>query len=212
MPDFEIDCVFEKGCIDNTSKFQGKNTMKVKKVKVKDLMIALSDYATVPDTENLAGAIQALKQSNAEKQLTHKHRAVLVYDADHHVIGKVGIREIFKALEPKYRQFAGTEQAGSVSLSHFGFNQEFLSSLVDKFSLWHESMDTLVAKAAKTPVKDIMYTPSRGEYVHIDVPVSEAVHQFIIGCHQSLLVVEKERVVGILRLADLFDMVCDIMA
>ncbi len=102
----------------------------MKTKKVKDLMITLPDYATVPDTENLAGAIRALKQSNAEKQLNHKHRAVLMYDADHHVIGKVGIREILKALEPKYRQFAGTEQAGSVSLSHFGFNQAFLSSLV----------------------------------------------------------------------------------
>mgnify|MGYP006285857357 CR=1 FL=1 len=184
----------------------------MKSKKIKEMMITLSDYATVPDSENLAGAIRSLKQSNADKQLHHKHRAVLVCDADQHVIGKVGIREILKALEPKYRQFAGTEQAGSVSLSHFGFNQEFLSSLVDKYSLWHESMDTLVAKAAKTPVKDIMYTPSRGEYVNIDAPISEAVHQFIIGCHQSLLVVEKNRVVGILRLADLFDMVCDIMA
>ena len=183
----------------------------MKAKRVKELMISLSDYATVPDTENLAGAIRSLKQSNADKQLVYKHRAVLVYDADQHVIGKVGIREILKALEPKYRQFAGTDQAGNVSLSHFGFNQEFLSSLVDKYHLWHESIDALVEKSAKTPVKDIMYTPSRGEYVNIEAPISEAVHQFIIGCHQSLLVVEKKRVVGILRLADLFDMVCDIM-
>jgi CBS domain containing-hemolysin-like protein len=188
----------------------GRETMKAKKVK--ELMIPLSDYATVPDTETLAGAIQILKQVNADRQMNHKHRAVLVYDADHHVIGKVGIREILKAMEPKYRQFAGTDHPGNVSLSHFGFNQEFLSSLVDKYSLWHESMETLVAKAAKTTVKEIMYTPSRGEYVNIDAPVSEAVHQFIIGCHQSLLVVEKKRVIGILRLADVFDMVCDLMA
>ncbi|MCF8092977.1 MAG: CBS domain-containing protein [Desulfotignum sp.] len=183
----------------------------MKAKKIKELMITLSDYATVPDTENLAGAIRALKQSNTDKQLNHKHRAVLVYDTSDHVIGKVGIREILKALEPKYRQFASSDKAGNVSLTHFGFNQEFLSSLVDKYSLWHESMETLVAKAAKTPVKDIMYTPSRGEYVNIDAPVSEAVHQFIIGCHQSLLVVEKNRVKGILRLADLFDIICDIM-
>jgi CBS domain containing-hemolysin-like protein len=183
----------------------------MKTKKVKEIMITLSDYATVPDTENLAGAIHALKQSNADKQLHHKHRAVLVIDADHHVIGKLGIREILKALEPKYRQFANSDQAGSVSLSHFGFNQEFLYSLVDKYSLWYESMDSLVATAAGTPVKEIMYTPSKGEYVNIDAPVSEAVHQFIIGCHQSLLVVENDRVTGILRLADLFDMVCDIL-
>ena len=183
----------------------------MKAKKVQELMITLSDYATVPDTENLAGAIRVLKQVNADRQMNHKHRAVLVVDADDHVIGKVGIREILKAMEPKYRQFAGTDHPGNVSLSHFGFNQEFLSSLVDKYSLWHESMDTLVANAAKTPVREIMYTPSKGEYVNIDAPVSEAVHQFIIGCHQSLLVVEKDRVKGILRLADVFDMVCDLM-
>ncbi len=184
----------------------------MKAKKVQELMITLSDYATVPDTETLAGAIQALKQANADKQMNHKHRAVLVCDSDHHVIGKVGIREILKAMEPKYRRFAGTDHPGNVSLSHFGFNQEFLSSLVDKYSLWHESMDTLVAKAAERPVKEIMYTPSQGEYVNVDAPLSEAVHQFIIGCHQSLLVVKKERVIGILRLADVFDMVCDLMA
>ncbi|MDZ7666869.1 MAG: CBS domain-containing protein [Desulfotignum sp.] len=183
----------------------------MKTKKVQELMITLSDYATIPDTENLAGAIQALKQVNADRQMNHKHRAVLVCDPDDHVIGKVGIREILKAMEPKYRRFAGTDQSGNVSLSHFGFNQEFLSSLVDKYSLWHESMDTLVAKAAERPVKEIMYTPSKGEYVNMDAPLSEAVHQFIIGCHQSLLVVKKERVIGILRLADVFDMVCDLM-
>jgi CBS domain containing-hemolysin-like protein len=183
----------------------------MKTKKVKELMITLSDYATVPETETLAGAIRVLKQSNEDKHLNHKHRAVLVYDADHHIIGKVGIREILKALEPKYRRFAGASQAGNVGLSHFGFNQDFLHSLVDEYSLWHESMETLVAKAAGVSIKEIMYTPSKGEYVNIDAPVSEAVHQFILGCHQSLLVVDKDRVTGILRLADVFDMVCNIM-
>ncbi|MFN2357083.1 MAG: HPP family protein [Desulfotignum sp.] len=183
----------------------------MKTKKVKELMITLSDYATVPETETLAGAIRALKQSNEDKHLHHKHRAVLVYDTDHHVIGKVGIREILKALEPKYRRFAGTNQDGNVGLAHFGFNQDFLHSLVDEHSLWHESMETLVAKTAGVSIKEIMYTPSKGEYVNIDAPVSEAVHQFILGCHQSLLVVDKGRVTGILRLADVFDMVCEIM-
>jgi predicted transcriptional regulator len=56
-----------------------------------------------------------------------------------------------------------------------------------------------------------MYTPSNGEYVDEDAPIAEAVHQFILGCHQSILVVKKDKVVGVLRLVDIFDLVCEIL-
>lgn len=179
--------------------------------KVSELMIPLSDYACVSEEETLAGAIKVLKEANAKATLTHKHRAVLVCTPDNHVIGKVGIREMLKALEPKYRQFENPDHVGTVDLSRFGFDHTFLHSLVDQFSLWDESVDELVSKAGKRKVKDIMYTPSKGEYVNVNAPLAEAVHQFILGCHQSLLVLEKDRVIGILRLADIFDLVCDLM-
>jgi predicted transcriptional regulator len=54
-----------------------------------------------------------------------------------------------------------------------------------------------------------MYTPSNGEYLDEEASVAEAVHQFILGCHQSLLVTKNKNVVGILRLVDLFELVND---
>ena len=56
-----------------------------------------------------------------------------------------------------------------------------------------------------------MYTPGNSEFVDEDSTAAEAVHQFILGCHQSLLVVKDDRVVGIVRLVDLFDLVGDIL-
>lgn len=181
----------------------------MKAKKVSELMIPLSDYATVSETDNLGAAIKVLKQAQADPKFKHKHRAVLVYDADNHVTGKLSFRDILKALEPKYRHFQNPEHACNVDLSRFGLDSAFLNSLVDHLGLWDESMEELVKNASKQKVKDIMYTPSKGEYVNHDTPLAEAIHQFILGCHQALLVLEENKVVGILRLAELFDDVCE---
>ncbi len=182
----------------------------MKAKKVSELMIPISDYATVSQDATLADAIKALKTAQSDTKFHHKHRAVLALDKNGTVVGKLGIRGILKALEPKYRQFEHSEDTGSIGLSRFGFNMEFLTSLVDKLELWDESMEELIKKASRLKVKQIMYTPSKGEYVSEDAPMAEAVHQFILGCHQSLLVLNKDGVVGILRLSDIFDLVCEL--
>ena len=174
-------------------------------------MIPLSDYATVSEDETLANTIKALKESQKDNNLKYKHRAILVYDKNDHITGKMSIFDILKALEPKYRQYEHPKENEDSGLSRFGFDQDFLNSLIDNFSLWDETMDELVKKASKLKIKEVMYTPSKGEYVDEDAPIAEAVHQFILGCHQSLLVLKKDKVIGILRLTDIFDLVCDLV-
>ncbi|MCF6247492.1 MAG: CBS domain-containing protein [Desulfobacula sp.] len=180
---------------------------------VREVMIPISDYATISEEDTLNNAISELKEARKSTKYTRKHRAVLAYDSDNNITGKISFRCIFKALEPKYRQFEHPENGAGVNLSRFGFNEEFLSSLLENFSLWDETLEELVKKASKIKVKDIMYTPNpgTGEYVDEDAPVAEAVHQFILGCHQSLLVTKDGKVVGVIRLADLFDIVCDLL-
>ena len=57
-----------------------------------------------------------------------------------------------------------------------------------------------------------MYSPQEGEYVNEELPIPEAIHQFILGHHQSLLVLDKQdKVIGILRLTDIFTLICDLM-
>ncbi|MBU1342437.1 MAG: CBS domain-containing protein [Proteobacteria bacterium] len=183
----------------------------MKDKKVNEVMIPLSDYATVSENDSLATAVKKLKEARNDTKYQYKHRAVLVFDKNNRIIGKVSIRCILQALEPKYRHFQHPENIGSIGLSRFGFNNEFLTSLVENFSLWDETLEELCKKAFKLKAKDIMYTPSNGEYVNEDSPIAEAVHQFILGCHQSLLVLKKDEVVGIIRLVDIFDLVCEIM-
>jgi len=83
---------------------------------------------------------------------------------------------------------------------------------VENYNLWDENCDTLVVKAKKRKVKEIMHSPLEGEYISENLPVSEAIHQFILGHHQSLLVMNNQnKVIGILKLTDVFTLICDLM-
>jgi CBS domain-containing protein len=56
-----------------------------------------------------------------------------------------------------------------------------------------------------------MYTLTEGEYVREDATLDEAIHQLVIGHHQSLLVTRGEEIVGILRLSDVFREICNMI-
>jgi len=69
----------------------------------------------------------------------------------------------------------------------------------------------MCTKAANVKVKDFMYTPTEGEYIEAEAPLCEAIHQFVMGHHQSLLVMREGEIAGILRLTDVFKAVCQMI-
>jgi CBS domain containing-hemolysin-like protein len=179
----------------------------VKTIAVKDLMVPLSEYATVFKEATLYDAVLALEKAqqtfDPEK---HRHRAVLVYDEQNKVVGKLGQLDILKTLEPKY-----AEMGDLGPLSRAGFSPEFLKSMIEKFALWDKPLSDICSKAAGLKVKDIMYTPTEGEYVEESASLGEAIHQLVMGHHQSLLVTRRKEIVGILRLVDVFRRVLEAM-
>jgi len=177
----------------------------MKTIAVKDLMVPLAEYATVSQEATLYDAVLALeKAQEAFDPKKHRHRAVLVYDKRNKIVGKLGQPDILKALEPKY-----AEMGDLGPLSRAGFSPQFLKSMIEKFALWDEPFSDICSKAARMKVRDIMYTPTEGEYVEENASLGEAIHQLVMGHHQSLLVTKEEEIVGILRLVDVFKAICE---
>jgi CBS domain-containing protein len=175
---------------------------KLKMITAKDLMVPLSEYATVSEDATLHEAVLALEdaQKNYDQSL-YPHRAVLVYDKNDksNIVGKLSQFDILKSLEPKYKDI---EEPGT--LARFGFSHKFLKSMMDQYSLWDEPLREICKRSATLNVKGFMHTPSEGEYVEEDAPLERAVHQLVIGRHQSLLVTKKDKITGVLRLTDVF--------
>ncbi|MCD6296589.1 MAG: CBS domain-containing protein [Deltaproteobacteria bacterium] len=174
----------------------------MEKVSVKDLMVPLEEYATVSEEATLFEAVMALEKAHEEldrSRFKYLHRAILVLDENNKVVGKISQLDALRALEPKY-----VEMGDTGAISRAGFSPQFLKSMMKRYSIFGGTLRDICAKAAKVKVKNFMYTPGEGEYIEENVHLGEAIHQLVMGRHQSLLVTRDEQIVGILRLTDVF--------
>jgi CBS domain-containing protein len=174
----------------------------VKTYPVKDLMVPLSEYATVNEEASLYEAVLALEEAQEnfeDKHTRYRHRAILILDKAGQVIGKLSQLDVLRALEPKYQKLMGGE-----GLHRFGFAKEFEKSTLEKYQLFAKPLDDICREAGEQNVREFMYTPTEGEYVSEDTSLDVAIHQLIVGHHQSLLVTRSKKIVGVLRLTDVF--------
>lgn len=167
---------------------------------VKDLMVPLSGYATVDEDASLGEAVKALKKvQKTFDQTRDRHRAILITDKKNKIVGKLSQLDVIRALEPKYLDIDDPQ-----SLTRFGYSQDYLQYTLKEHHLWEKAIDDICKKAERLIVKNLMYTPTEGEYVKEHTSLNEAIHHLIMGRHQSLLVTRGEDIVGVLRLTDVF--------
>jgi len=177
----------------------------MQKTTVKELMVPLEEYPTVPDDASVYDAVIALeKAQEAFDQTRYRHRAILVRDKSKRIVGKVSQWDLIKSLEPKYEGFGDMR---STSLS--GLSPLLIKSMMESSRLWQGDLDIAFSRVAGKKVKNIMYCPTEGEKGEEDATLGEALHTLIVGHHQSLLVTRGNRIVGILRLTDMFNLVCE---
>jgi len=179
----------------------------MKTITVKNFMVPLSEYATVPEEATLFEAVIALEEAQEKfDQSRHRHRALLIFDKNDQIVGKMSELDILSALEPKYKTMGD-----HTNLSRFGFSSSFVKSMLDNYSLWDKPLNDICRKAGEIRVKNFMYTPTKGEFVNENASLDEAIHQLIMGHHQSLLVIGGKKIVGILRLCDIFREICNVI-
>jgi CBS-domain-containing membrane protein len=181
----------------------------MKKNKVKDIMVPISDYATVQEDSNLMETIKSLENQTMKfGSGPYRHRAVLVVNKKNEVVGKVSQVDIMRALEPNYQKIGS-----DLYLSRYGFSSDFMKAIAKQFKLWDRSLESMCDQARKTTVKDVMYTPADHQKVSDKDSLILAMHQIVMGQHQSLLVTEGsgKNIIGILRSTDVFNALFDEM-
>lgn len=167
---------------------------------IKQLTVPLAEYATVSDKSTLYDAILALEKSQTSNELTYyPHRAILVFDEENRVVGKLGQFDILMALESKYSEIPDFER-----LTGMGLSSDFARDLFRQYSVWNEPLEKICQEAADLKVRDVMYKLHEDEYIDVGSALDEAIHQLIMGRHQSLLVTRENEIIGILKLTDVF--------
>ncbi len=170
---------------------------------VKDLMVPIAEYATVPLGTTLLEAITALDQ--AQENFDHgkyQHRAILVMDEKRKVVGRVSQLRVLTAME------GGIENSDDIEeLKKFNFSNNYVDKLNEKVRLDSKILTKeALRRASKKIVDDFMQKPTPDEYVSESSALDLAIHKIVAGTHISLLVTkgEGDEIVGVLRMADVF--------
>lgn len=168
-------------------------------VRVRDLMVPLSTYATVNHHHTVAQALEALDASRERLQSRGQPaRAVLVTDDEGRVVGQVGHADFLKALEPKFSLLGDLD-----TIARAGVSEEFVDSLVENLSFFRGTLDDLCRRASQIEIRLVM-RPVR-ESIDEDAPLAEAIHRLVMWQTMRVLVTRQGVTVGILRLADVFE-------
>jgi cell fate (sporulation/competence/biofilm development) regulator YmcA (YheA/YmcA/DUF963 family) len=163
-------------------------------------MVPISEYATVNEGATLYDAIQALEKAQEDFQVNkYAHRAILILNKNQQVVGKLSQLNVLRALQPK-----NIDLENIAKLSKYGFSEKFIQTLQTEKRLQGAPLSDLCENAARLKVEDFMQAPTEGEYIGQEAPLELAVNQLVFGKFLSLLVTEGKKIVGILRLTDVF--------
>ena len=108
--------------------------------------------------------------------------------------------DIFRSLEPNYRKVRNAQNNQTLT-------DEFVMKAVREFNLWLEPAEDICARGSKVTVADAMHIPEKLEYVQEDDPLERALNYYVMGVHQPLIVKNGEKITGVLRFGDIFEVV-----
>lgn len=166
--------------------------------KIRDFMVPIEDYVSINGEDTLADYFHALEEDRANKQSGESHRDAIVME-NGELIGKVTIGDIYMALEPAYKSI--TEMNGQTSV----LTAEYIAKVYKQHDLWSDPLEDLCKANAKLKVKNFMHRPKESEFIEADQSLDKAMHSYVMGVHQPLLVRDNGKVVGVLRYADVFE-------
>jgi CBS domain-containing protein len=176
-------------------------------VTVDQVMIPLEQYPTISEDSLLFESVMALEKAHCtESGPSYKYRALMVTDGAGRVIGKLDHISVLHALEPEFQDI------GDISmLTRHGLGPSFVRNITRDFDLLQKPLDDICKKAGKLTVRKIMHIPAKSEYIGQGATLNEGIHQLVLGRHQSLLVENGDRVVGVLRLSDVYHYILEVM-
>ncbi len=171
----------------------------MKDIQIKEVMIPLSNYVTIKKDDTLYSVFQVLEEKK-QASAKHAHRDALVVDGDGNFLGKVTMIDVFRALEPNYKNLFKNLGDGTLT-------KDYVMNAIKDFGLWKESIKDICERGSSIKVSDIMHTPEKDEYVQEEDSLEQALNRYVMDVHQPLIVKNGDQITGVLRFGDLYEVI-----
>jgi DNA-binding NarL/FixJ family response regulator len=188
----------ESGQTNKDAFLSGKNysqkmevTMPYSK-KVKDLMLPLEDYPHIPYWFTLRQAMAIVREAAIKFEGSFEPRAVLVFDEKYQLMGMLTLRDVVRGLEPKFAQDSG-----------------LIKSDPSLAVLMGDMFGPNMKEASQKPVSEVM-SPIKVT-VNGDDPITKALFLMIKENVGMMPVLLDKKVVGMVRMNELFKEISDVV-
>lgn len=169
-------------------------------LKVRDIYIPMQNYPHIPVTATICDAIKLMHSSQTE---AHKYRTILVHDNEEHLVGHLSLRDLLRAIGPRYLRKAGPSVKGNQPFEMIP--QDFAALSL----IWQEGFTSKIQEEAQNPVTN--YLTLFEHTVKLDDPFAKCAYLLLIEDLHIIPVVEDEKVVGVVRLVDVFENIAEHM-
>ncbi|MBI4643447.1 MAG: CBS domain-containing protein [Deltaproteobacteria bacterium] len=160
--------------------------------KVKDLMIHLEDYPHIPYWFTLRQAMAIVREAAVKFEGTFEPRAVLVFDEKYQLMGILTLRDIIKGLEPRFLK-----------------ETELIKADPSLAILMGDLFGPGLKEASQRPVSEVM-SPIKVTIPGSD-PIAKGIFLMIKEDVGLAPVMEGGKVMGMIRLSDLFKEISDLV-
>ena len=167
-------------------------------MRVKDLMVPIEEYAKVTRDASLYDALAALKTAQGKlPEGSAPHRAVLVENESGDLVGKIGHLVFIKALGAGFNTPRTREEMDRAGISPYS-----ISTVMSHMRFFQEDLCTPGERARAIKAGDVMHPV--GESIDENASLREAIDLFGAWQTLSILVKRGNKIIGVLRLPDLF--------
>jgi CBS-domain-containing membrane protein len=151
----------------------------------KTLMIPLEDYPHIPYWFTLRQAMAIIREAAVKFEVSFEPRAVLVFDEKYQLMGILTLRDIITGLEPKFLQ----------ETSLVKMDPSLTVLLGDFFGPKMKEQSQRAVSEVMSPIKIT---------VNAEDPITKPLYLMIKENLGLIPVMQRGRVVGMVRLSDLF--------
>lgn len=170
----------------------------MKNIKIKQVMTPINEYHTIRENQTLYDVFHLIDAEDNSGGTVH--RDIVVVDESGVFKGKITMSDLFRALEPKYKQLNRLSEDGTLT-------KDYLVDAVKSYDLWLDPVSDLCERGRGLKISEVMHTPAKTEYIHENDSLEKALHKYVMDNHQPLIVRNDEQVTGVLRFVDLFEVI-----
>jgi CBS domain-containing protein len=166
--------------------------------QVMELYVPIAEYPHINFDASIREAFSLLKKNFEEGK---GYRSILVHDGQSRLKGLLSMRDMVRAVGPDFLKKTAPSYKGHQPYQ--GMKTEFPALSL----IWQEGFPEKCKEEAKKPVKEVMTVIE--DTVLLNDPIAKCVYLMIVHDIIVMPVVEDGKVVGVVRLVDLFKEITD---